>query len=182
MFSCNQGQTSGSNITKKMLWWNYFCNNYKDYYKNNCSKELFCNHFGQDGTQCRQSPQNPYKTSTKPRDTPLQNLYKTPRTHHYRTSTKPPRHTTTKPLQNPPTHHYKTSTKPPAHHYKTSTKPWHTTTKPLRNSPHHKTSAKPLKHYKIRGSEGFVEAFCATHKKPLQNPPNPLFCSVLGVL
>ena len=45
MFSCKQGQASGSNITKKMLWWNYLCNKYKDYYKNNCSKELFCNHF-----------------------------------------------------------------------------------------------------------------------------------------
>ena len=49
MFSCKQGQTSGSNITKKMLWWNYFCNNYKDYYINKCSKVLFCNNFGQDG-------------------------------------------------------------------------------------------------------------------------------------
>ena len=28
MFSCEQGQTSGSNITKQMFWWNYFCNNY----------------------------------------------------------------------------------------------------------------------------------------------------------
>ena len=27
-----------------------FVINYKDYYKRNCSKELFCNHFGQDGT------------------------------------------------------------------------------------------------------------------------------------
>ena len=34
---------------QRMLWWNYFCNNYKDDYKNNCSKELFCNTFGQDG-------------------------------------------------------------------------------------------------------------------------------------
>ena len=32
MFSCKQGQTSGSNITKKIFWWNYFCNNYKDYH------------------------------------------------------------------------------------------------------------------------------------------------------
>ena len=47
-----QGQTSGSNITKKMLWWNYFCNNYKDYYKNNCSEEIFCNNVGQDGKLC----------------------------------------------------------------------------------------------------------------------------------
>ena len=43
MFPCKQGQTSASNITKKMLWRNYFCNNYKDYYKNNCSEELICN-------------------------------------------------------------------------------------------------------------------------------------------
>ena len=49
IFSCKQGQTSGSNVTKKMLWWNYFCNNYKDFTTNNCSKELFCNSFGQDG-------------------------------------------------------------------------------------------------------------------------------------
>ena len=49
MFSSKQGQTSGSNITKKMFWWNYFCDKYRDYYKNNCSKELFCNNFGQDG-------------------------------------------------------------------------------------------------------------------------------------
>ena len=49
MFSCKQEQTSGSNITKKMLWWNYFCSNYTDYYKNNCSRDLFCNNFGQDG-------------------------------------------------------------------------------------------------------------------------------------
>ena len=32
-----------------MFWWNYFCNNYTDYYKNICSKVLFCNDFGQDG-------------------------------------------------------------------------------------------------------------------------------------
>ena len=51
MFSCKQGQTSGSNITKKMFWWNNFCNNYRDHYKNHCSKELFCNGFGQDGNQ-----------------------------------------------------------------------------------------------------------------------------------
>ena len=140
MFSCKQGQTSGSNIAKKMFWWNYFCtnfgsgqevcfgpsrpdpegtlgtrmgpgragmaptsgpgwvrnavkqstwriwtgpirtrdgtwtgpgsdpgkgldgtprnsnrllglsDNYKDYCKNSCSEELFCNNFGQDGT------------------------------------------------------------------------------------------------------------------------------------
>ena len=49
MFSCKQGQSSGSNITKKMLWWNHFCNHDKDYYKNKCSKDLFCNNFGQDG-------------------------------------------------------------------------------------------------------------------------------------
>ena len=31
MFSCEQGQTSGSNgsnIAMKMFWWNYFCNKY----------------------------------------------------------------------------------------------------------------------------------------------------------
>ena len=28
MFSCKEGHTSGSNITKKMFWWNSFCNNY----------------------------------------------------------------------------------------------------------------------------------------------------------
>ena len=48
MFSCKQGQTSRSNITKKMFRWNDFCKDYKDYYKN---KELFCNTFGQDGTK-----------------------------------------------------------------------------------------------------------------------------------
>ena len=51
MFSCKQGQTSGSNITKKMFWWNDFCNSYVDYYKRKCSKELFCNNFGQNGTE-----------------------------------------------------------------------------------------------------------------------------------
>ena len=51
MFSCKQGQASDSNIAKKMFWWYYFCNNYKAYYKNNYSKELFCNNFGQDGMQ-----------------------------------------------------------------------------------------------------------------------------------
>ena len=50
LFSCKKGPASGSNITKKIFWWNYFCNNYKDYYKRICSKELFCNNFGQDGT------------------------------------------------------------------------------------------------------------------------------------
>ena len=43
------GHASGSNITKKIFWSNYFCNNYKNHYKRKCSKELFCNHFGQDG-------------------------------------------------------------------------------------------------------------------------------------
>ena len=37
MFSCKQGQTGGSNITKKMVWWINFCNSYKDDCKNNCS-------------------------------------------------------------------------------------------------------------------------------------------------
>ena len=49
MFSCKQGQTSGSNITKKMLWWNNFCNSYKGFYKKNCSDDFFCNNFGQNG-------------------------------------------------------------------------------------------------------------------------------------
>ena len=38
---------------KEILWWNYFCNNYRNYYKNNCSEELFCNNFGQDGISVR---------------------------------------------------------------------------------------------------------------------------------
>ena len=50
MFSCEKGQTSGSNITKKMFWWNYFCYNYKDCYKGNRSEEICCNNFGQDGS------------------------------------------------------------------------------------------------------------------------------------
>ena len=37
----------GSNITKKIFWWNHI---YKYYYKRNCFEELFCNNFGQDGT------------------------------------------------------------------------------------------------------------------------------------
>ena len=45
----NGDKTSGSNIAKKMFWWNSFCNSYKDYNKH-CSKELFCNNFSQDGT------------------------------------------------------------------------------------------------------------------------------------
>ena len=49
MFSCKQGQTSGSNIAKKMFWWNSFCSNFKDCYKINCSNEIFRNNFGQDG-------------------------------------------------------------------------------------------------------------------------------------
>ena len=44
-----KGHASGSNITNKIFWWNYFCNKYKNYYKSKCSKELFCNNFGQDG-------------------------------------------------------------------------------------------------------------------------------------
>ena len=50
LFSCKKGHASGSNIAKKILWWNYLCNNYKNDYKRKCSKELFCNDFGQDGT------------------------------------------------------------------------------------------------------------------------------------
>ena len=34
-----------------MFWWNYFCNNYRKYYKRKCSKGLFCNNFGQDGNE-----------------------------------------------------------------------------------------------------------------------------------
>ena len=51
MFSCKQGRTSGSNITKNMFWWNYFCNKHKDYHKRKNSKELCCNSVGQDGCQ-----------------------------------------------------------------------------------------------------------------------------------
>ena len=54
LFSCKKGHTCGSNITKKILWLNYFCNSYKNYYKRKCSEELFCNNFGQDGTQQQQ--------------------------------------------------------------------------------------------------------------------------------
>ena len=36
-------------LQKNIFWWNYLCNSYKDYYKHNCSKELLCNNFGQDG-------------------------------------------------------------------------------------------------------------------------------------
>ena len=39
-FLHKKGHASGSNITKKIFWWNYFCNNYKDYYKRTCSKEF----------------------------------------------------------------------------------------------------------------------------------------------
>ena len=39
-----------------------FCNNYKDYYKRNCSKELFCNNFGQDGSTQRTQRLNIFKT------------------------------------------------------------------------------------------------------------------------
>ena len=165
MFSCKQGQTSCNNITKKMFWWIIFVIITKIVTKNNCSKELFCNHFGQEGTQCRQSPQIPtkplqnpethhYKTSTKP---PEQNLYKT---HHYKTST--------------PTHHYKTSTKPPAHHYKTSTKP---------PAHHYKTSTKlpsPQNLYKTpktlqnKGFGGFCRGFLCDTQKTSTKPSEPL--------
>ena len=50
MFCCKQGQTSGSNITKRMFWWNCFCSNYKDYYKIVHSNESFCRNLGQDGS------------------------------------------------------------------------------------------------------------------------------------
>ena len=45
-----KGHTSGRNITKKIIWWNSFCDNCRNYYKRESSKELFCNNFGQDGT------------------------------------------------------------------------------------------------------------------------------------
>ena len=45
-----QEGTRGSNITKKIFRWNYFCNNYKDYYKRQSSNDLWCNNFGQNGT------------------------------------------------------------------------------------------------------------------------------------
>ena len=50
-FLAKGGHARGSNITKKIFWWNYCCNNYKNYYKWKCSKELFCNNFGQDGNR-----------------------------------------------------------------------------------------------------------------------------------
>ena len=49
LFSCKKGHASGINITKKIFWWNYFCDNCKNNYKRKCSKELFCKNFGQDG-------------------------------------------------------------------------------------------------------------------------------------
>ena len=36
-----KGHTSGSNITKKIFWWNYFCNNYKNYCKTNVPRNYF---------------------------------------------------------------------------------------------------------------------------------------------
>ena len=47
LFSRKKGHASGSNIAKKIFWWNYFCNPFKKYYERKCSKELFCNNFGQ---------------------------------------------------------------------------------------------------------------------------------------
>ena len=63
LFSCKTGPASGSNITKKIFWWNYSCDNNKEYYKRNCSKELFCNNFGQDGTGGTQKEENTHQTA-----------------------------------------------------------------------------------------------------------------------
>ena len=35
-----EGHTSGSNIPKKILWWNSICKNLKDHYKRECSGEV----------------------------------------------------------------------------------------------------------------------------------------------
>ena len=51
MFSRKQGQTNGSNTTKKMLWWNYFAKKKQRLLQKKCSKEFFCNTFDQDGNQ-----------------------------------------------------------------------------------------------------------------------------------
>ena len=39
MFLANRDKPVAATETKKMFWWSYFCNHYKDYYKNHCSKE-----------------------------------------------------------------------------------------------------------------------------------------------
>ena len=39
---CKQGHTSGSSIAKIIFWRNDFCKSYKDNYKRECLKELFC--------------------------------------------------------------------------------------------------------------------------------------------
>ena len=44
-----------------------FCNNYKNYYKSKCSKELFCNNFGQDGKcQALRNPFSPHSIQKRP--------------------------------------------------------------------------------------------------------------------
>ena len=48
-FSCKKGPASGSNIIKKIIWWIIFVIITKSITKT-CSKDLFCNKFGQDGT------------------------------------------------------------------------------------------------------------------------------------
>ena len=74
MFSCKQGQTSVSNITKNMFWWNRFCNNYKDYYTNKSSKELFYNSFGQDGNGPNKVPKRARSGNAHPKDPPILKL------------------------------------------------------------------------------------------------------------
>ena len=41
LVSCKKGPAIGSNITKKIFWWNYFSNNYKDYYKEIVPRNYF---------------------------------------------------------------------------------------------------------------------------------------------
>ena len=67
-FACSlANRASGSHITKKMFWWNSFCKNYKEYYKNNFSKELFCNSCGNSMTSSdRPSPEPILKKETSP--------------------------------------------------------------------------------------------------------------------
>ena len=40
LFSC-KGHTSGSNITKKIIWWNYLCNDSKMIRKDNVPRNCF---------------------------------------------------------------------------------------------------------------------------------------------
>ena len=41
IFSYKQQQISGSKTTKRIFWWNYVCNNYKDDYKRNVQRIYF---------------------------------------------------------------------------------------------------------------------------------------------